>query len=192
MLVTREYNRDRALIYARRWAFMRNPLYFDYAGIGGNCTNFVSQCVYAGSCTMNYTPLYGWYYLSPAERTPSWTGVEYFYNFLTGNQGVGPFGEEAAQETVLPGDVVQLGREEAGYYHSLLVLAREGDDLLLAANSDDAFARPLSTYEYGFARFLHIRGVRLNLPDTADCFDALLEGRAILPDASSLPPLEEE
>ena len=191
MLVIREYNRDNALTYARRWAFARNPLYYDYAGIGGNCTNFVSQCLYAGSCTMNYTPLYGWYYLSPAERTPSWTGVEYFYNFLTGNQSVGPFAEETDAAALLPGDVVQLGREVAGYYHTLLAVGRDGDDLLLAANSDDAFARPLSSYEYDYARFLHIRGVRLNLPDTADCFTSLLEGVAILPDAASLPPMEE-
>ena len=65
MLVTGEYNRERARAYAERWAFDRNPLFADYTGIGGNCTNFVSQCVYAGSCRMNFTPVFGWYYIDP-------------------------------------------------------------------------------------------------------------------------------
>ena len=191
MLVTREYNRENARAYAERWAFARNPLYYNYAGIGGNCTNFVSQCLYAGSCRMNYTPIYGWYYLSPAARTAAWTGVEYLYNFLTGNTSVGPFAEETDADALEIGDVVQLGREEAGYYHTLLVVGRAEDgDILLAANSEDAYRRPLSAYTYDFARFLHILGVRLEMPDTADCFTSLIEGIAILPDLSSLPPLE--
>ena len=192
MLVIKEYNRENAITYARRWALDRNPLYYDFVGIGGNCTNFVSQCLYAGSCTMNYTPVYGWYYLSLAERTASWTGVNYFYNFLVGNEGVGPFGREVAAEEVLPGDVVQLSREGTGYYHTLLVLSRTEDDILVAAQTDDALDRPLSSYTYDTARFLHVDGVRLNIPDTGDCFAALLAGEAILPDLSSAPPLPPE
>lgn len=138
---------------------------------------------------MNYTPLYGWYYLSPAERTPSWTGVEFLRNFLVGNTDVGPYASEREAADMQPGDIVQLGREGAGYYHTLLVVGRAGEDLLLAANSDDAFERPLSSYNYDFARFLHIEGVRLRIPDTGDCFTSLIEGLAILPDSSSLPPL---
>ena len=141
---------------------------------------------------MNYTPVFGWYYLSPAERTASWTGVQFFYNFMTGNKNVGPFAREIAQGEVQPGDVVQLGREGTGYYHTLLVIGRQGEDLLVAAQSDDALDRPLSTYDYDYARFLHIEGVRINIPDTRDCFDALLAGEAILPDLASAPPLPQE
>jgi hypothetical protein len=72
MLAQREYSRARAVEYARRWALSRNPLYYDYTGIGGNCTNFVSQCVYAGCCTMNYTPDFGWYYISATDRAPAY------------------------------------------------------------------------------------------------------------------------
>ncbi len=192
MLVVKDYNREHAVTYARRWALDRNPLYFDYTGIGGNCTSFVSQCLYAGSCTMNYTPVFGWYYLSAAERTASWTGVEYFYNFLTGNEEVGPFGREVSEGELQPGDVIQLGREESGYYHSLLVLSRGEQDILIAAQSDDALDRPLSTYTYDYARFLHIDGVRLRIPDTEDCFLSLLNGEAILPNLASAPPLPQE
>ena len=192
MLAQREYSRARAVEYARRWALDRNPLYYDYTGIGGNCTNFVSQCVYAGCCTMNYTPVFGWYYLSPAERTASWTGVRFFYEFITQNGNVGPFAREVGANEVEVGDVVQLARQETGYYHSLLVVGRQGEDILVAAQSDDALDRPLSTYDYDYARFLHVEGVRIRVPDTEDCFASLLAGEAILPDLASSPPLPME
>ena len=47
MLITLEYDRARAVEYARRWALARNPLFLDFTGLGGNCTNFVSQCIFA-------------------------------------------------------------------------------------------------------------------------------------------------
>lgn len=193
MLVTKPYNRERAIEYARKWAYSRNPLFYDYTGIGGNCTNFVSQSIYAGSCTMNFTPIFGWYYLSSTERTASWTGVDYFYNFMTQNRGVGPFGREVLPADVETGDVIQLGRSEEGFYHTLLVVGFEGDVPLVAAQSDDAFNRALDTYTYDYARGIHIEGVRLRVADTGDCYDTLLSGEAIIPNeqvssASPAPP----
>ena len=41
------YNRQSAVEYARRWALGRNPAYYDFEGIGGDCTSFVSQCLYS-------------------------------------------------------------------------------------------------------------------------------------------------
>ena len=82
MLVIKPYNRENALAYARKYAFSQNSYFANLAGIGGNCTNFVSQSIYAGSCEMNYKPTFGWYFISLDDRSPSWTGVEYFYNFM--------------------------------------------------------------------------------------------------------------
>ena len=58
-----EYNRANAVAYAKKWAYGRNPKYYDFSDLGGDCTNFASQCIYAGSGVMNYTPTYGWYYI---------------------------------------------------------------------------------------------------------------------------------
>ncbi len=180
MLVTKSYDRDRATRYAERWALSRNPLFFDYTGRGGNCTNFISQCLYAGSCTMNLTPVYGWYYFSANDRTASWTGVEFLYNFLTGNEGVGPFATEVDEGALEAGDVIQLGREGTGYYHTLLVTGFDSGGYLVSAQSDDYYNRPLSEYDYDFARFLHIEGVRLNVTGMTDCFPPLIEGTEIV------------
>jgi hypothetical protein len=181
MTVIKEYNRERARQYAEKWAQARNPLFSDYENLGGNCTNFVSQCVFAGSCVMNFTPVLGWYFLSDEARTASWTGVQFFYNFITQNTSVGPFGREVSQYQAQLGDVVQLGNENDGYYHSLLIVGFEADSYLVAAQSNDAYMRRLDSYEYELARFIHIDGVRMEVPDR-DCFLPLFNGEAIVID----------
>ena len=118
------YNRTAAVEYARKWALTRNPAFYDFEEIGGDCTNFASQCIYAGSGVMNYTPVMGWYYNSPYDRTPSWSGVEYLYNFLITNKSVGPYAK------------------------------------IVPAHTYDALDRPLSSYIFDTARFLHIEGAR--------------------------------
>ncbi len=43
-----QYARRDAVQYARRWALSRNRAYNDFTKGGGDCMNFVSQCLYAG------------------------------------------------------------------------------------------------------------------------------------------------
>ncbi len=154
------YNREAAAAYARRWALGRNPAYYDFEDIGGDCTSFISQCIYAGARVMNFTPIFGWYYLSPSDRTASWTGVEFLYNFLTANESVGPYATECGIEDIEPGDVIQLGRYSGGYYHSLFVTEIR-PSILVCAHSYDALDRPLESYDYDRLRPLHIEGVRI-------------------------------
>lgn len=181
MLVVKPYLRERAVTYARKYAFGQNPIFGNFRGIGGNCTNFVSQSIYAGSCVMNYTPTFGWYYVSLDDRSPSWTGVDYFYNFITENTSVGPFGKEVSRNGIEIGDVIQLGNNTDGFYHTLLVVGFDGEDVLVAAQTDDAYQRPLSTYTYDFSRFIKILGVRVDVPVGEDCFESVLNGIAIIP-----------
>lgn len=152
------YNRAAAVEYARRWAFGRNPAYYDFEKIGGDCTNFASQCIFAGARVMNHTPVTGWYYRTTSDRTASWTGVEYLYRFLTSNRSVGPYGHAVDRAEALPGDIVQLGRD-GGFYHSP-VITSVSRGILVAAHTLDASDRPLETYVYDKVRFIHIDGVR--------------------------------
>ena len=187
MLVIKPYSRDRAVAYAKKYAFGQNPIFGNFRGIGGNCTNFVSQCIYAGSCVMNYTPTFGWYYISLDDRSPSWTGVQFFYNFITENADVGPFGREAVLDEMEIGDVIQLGNNDDGFYHTLLIVGFDGEDPLVAAQTDDAFSRPLSTYVYDFSRFIKIEGVRIDIEPAADCFEDVLNGISISPKETNKP-----
>ena len=171
MLVVKPYLRENAVKYARKFAFAQNPYFASFAGIGGNCTNFVSQAIFAGSCQMNYTPTFGWYYISLDQRSPSWTGVDFFYNFMTRNGGIGPFGRDATLDELEIGDVIQLGRTNEGYYHTLLVVGFDGADTLVAAQTDDALDRPLASYNNDYARYIKILGVRFEMQDDYSCFD---------------------
>ena len=170
------YDRSRAVEYARRWALERNPIFSDYTGIGGDCTNFVSQAIFAGTCVQNYTRDLGWYFISPENRAPAWTSVEYFYDFMTENEGVGPFGRDATLDELEIGDVIQLGQNDQGFYHTLLVVGFSGGDTLIAAQTNDAFERALSSYDYDYARYIKILGIRFEIPDAPDCYPSVLDG----------------
>lgn len=164
-MIIKEYDRRAAVEYARKWAFKRNPDYYNFDKLGGDCTNFASQCVYAGSGVMNYTPTFGWYYISADKRTASWTGVEYFYNFLTGNKegigdGAGPFAEQTTADKIEVGDIIQLGRANGDFYHSPVVVGFSGGQPLIAAHTFDAYGRPLNSYTFEKIRYIHILGVR--------------------------------
>lgn len=181
MIITKRYNRERAVEYAKNWALSRNPLFNDYTRIGGNCTNFVSQCLLAGSCIMDYSEPFGWFYINDAERAPAWTGVEFLYNYLVGAGGYndtasrpGPFGREVNPSQTQIGDVVQLSRM-GDFYHTLIITGYEPRNILVSAQSDDALDRRLTEYNFEGIRFIHIDGVHVEISDD-DCFTALNEG----------------
>ena len=157
------YDRAAAVAYAHQWAFGRNPAYYDYEEIGGDCTNFASQCLYAGTGIMNFTPVYGWYYIDANNKAPAWTGVVYFRNFLLRRDPApGPFAQETDLSGLMPGDFVQFNFKGEIYSHTPIVV-QVGDpatpeNVLLAAHSYDADYRPLNSYLYRSIRFLHILG----------------------------------
>lgn len=158
-----DYDRMAAVLYAHQWAYGRNPRFYDYQNLGGDCTNFASQCLFAGCGIMNFTPTFGWYYLDGNRKSPSWTGVPYLYDFLTRKQdSVGPVGALCAMEELLPGDLVQLSFDGISFRHTPVVVAvRPGggpEQILVAAHSEDADNRPLSSYAYQTLRCIQITG----------------------------------
>lgn len=153
-----------AINYAQKWAFKRNPKYFNFENFGGDCTNFVSQCIYAGSKVMNYTPVFGWFYNSAYSRSPSWSSTQYLYNFLVANKGVGPYAVDTQISNLEIGDVIQLGDKKLVFYHSVFVTKIIGypsaRKIYVSSHSYDAKFRELNTYIYDNIRYIHIKGVR--------------------------------
>ena len=142
-----EYNRANAVAYAKKWAYGRNPKYYDFSDLGGDCTNFASQCIYAGSGVMNYTR----------------TGVDELYRFLTTNRGAGPRAILTDLSQIQNGDIIQLQfTDKERFDHSPVVVDagnRTPQSILVAAHSYDADCRPLSSYRYIKIRPLHITNV---------------------------------
>lgn len=159
-----EYDRKKAVAYAKRWALGRNSEFYDYSGIGGNCTNFASQCVYAGCGVMNYTKDFGWYYIDANDKSPSWTGVEYLKNFITTNDSVGPFGEITRLSRLLPGDIIQLVGADGRAFHTVVLTdirkTRLGVRYLVCAHSRDVYQKNLFSYSFSSLICIHIIAAR--------------------------------
>lgn len=99
------YNRANAATYASSYAITANPSYYDYTPIGGDCTNFVSQCLGnsgAGNLTQGYDlirggwPLYSsnysWYYIAkalPGGVSYTWSGAANFRRHWANESGTG-------------------------------------------------------------------------------------------------------
>lgn len=153
-----KYNRQKSIEYANNWAYKRNPRYYNFDSLGGDCTNFVSQCIYAGSGVMNYTKNFGWYYNTANDKSPSWTGVEFLYNFLINNKGIGPFGNISDEVDI--GDIVQLSFDGNQFTHSLIIVAKDNDNIYISSHTFDSYGRDINSYDYKKIRFIHIVGVR--------------------------------
>ena len=158
-----EYNRAAAVRYANEWAYRRNPMYYNFQDLGGDCTNFASQVLYAGSGIMNYTPTFGWYYRGLNDRAPAWAGVNELYRFLIRNTGPGPQGRVVSLSEIENGDIIQLRFEPGERFDHSPVVVDKGqgtpDTIKLAAHSRDVDCRPLSTYIYYERRPIHIYNV---------------------------------
>ena len=158
---SKEYNRIKAVEYATKWAFKRNPKYYNFDSVGGDCTSFISQCIYAGCNTMNYKKHIGWYYNSSTDRTASWSGVEFLYNFLTTNKGAGPRGVKTKIDNLEIGDIVQLVYDNNAYHNMIISkVILEGEyliDYLICQHTIDLLDYPLSLKE-GERRYIKILG----------------------------------
>jgi hypothetical protein len=135
---------------------------------------------------MNYTPDFGWYYVSPEDRAPAWSSVDYFFDFLTGtpafaeqNGGIGPFGKVVPHEEAEPGDLIQFANSRGEWYHTVVITGMDGAEIFVSAQTNDALDRPLSSYNFTDARYLHVEGVRIGIDDRR-CYEILLAG-GVLP-----------
>ena len=185
MLIEFPYNRQNAVTYVQKWALSRNPLFSDFTGSGGDCTNFVSQGIFAGSGVMDFTPTFGWYYRSLTDRAPAWSGVDELYGFLTGSgdfEGMamqGPFANVAqSRHEIEIGDVIQLANTNGEFYHTLMISGFEGNEILVSGHTNDALDRRLSSYNYSALRVLHINGVYFDVP-LEQSYASIFEGDSI-------------
>lgn len=150
----KSYDRIAAINYAQKWALSRNPKFYNFDPVGGDCTSFVSQCLFAGSQKMNYNSSNGWFYNSGYDKSPSWSGVEFLYTFLIKNKGVGPRGKDVSQKEIKAGDIAQLSFSGNKFEHSLFIL--DPTTLSVAAHTYDVLGKKISEYNFAKLRFIHI------------------------------------
>ncbi|MBM7865748.1 hypothetical protein GTO89_02965 [Heliobacterium gestii] len=156
------YNREAAVAYANRYYKNHNPRYPDFnsrPGRGGNCANFISQCLYAGGMPWVLGPperftwtRYWWCKPGATDRdgdqriTLSWKVTVAFRNHWSGR--VARFSTHSAAAMLNDwsrwfnrlrlGDFIQLAYANGAPYHTLILVAKVGNDIALASQSDDA------------------------------------------------------
>ena len=177
MDVDHYYDRDSAVAYAMKWvgkteAIRNSDEWTTYDFYGGNCNNFVSQCIYAGGIPMDTSGdyIWKWYGDTPDStsakegRSPSWTGVGRFYDYCQNNEGYGMSADVGKNlYSGNKGDVIIMG-SGVDWSHVVLITNVVEDekgnvvDYLINSNTSDRINYPLSAYGHIKLELIRIHG----------------------------------
>ncbi|RED63110.1 amidase domain-containing protein [Cohnella lupini] len=135
------YLREAAVTYAERWWNEPNPAYENFEV---NCTNYVSQCLFAGGAPMNYTGRRpsGWWYKGFSNKDEqwsfSWAVANSLQHYLSNPRAFGLRAEAVSKpESLKLGDVICYDWEGNGRVgHNTIVTAFTPDGMpLVNANT---------------------------------------------------------
>lgn len=173
------YQPEAAVNYAKAWVnpekTLRNLEQFGvYDEVGGNCNNYISQCLNAGGIPMDILgdefTQWKWYSdeinLDETEtgRSPAWAGVDEFYLYARENSGYGL--SAVVDDNVYSGsvgDILQFGVDNQ-WLHSVIItqVVKDKDgkvvDYLIHSNTTDRISYPASAYGYPQQRLIKILG----------------------------------
>ncbi len=155
------YSRQRAIEYAYEFWNKRNSKFYNFDSLGGDCTNFVSQCLFYGGINMDYSPN-GWYYFSLNNRSPSFSGVNEFFNYaISNNKQTGIRARVVTIDKVEIGDVVQMLQKGTTFHHTLLITKIYGNianinNIYVTCHTNDVKDKQLANYYFKSIRFLKI------------------------------------
>lgn len=166
----KEYDRESAVEYARTWALYRNPKYKDYDPWGGDCTNYISQCIKAGNIPFDNQGrdvIEKWYWYSDSSRTPTWTSEGAFGRYIIKNnnentENNGIYAVTADYNELEIGDIIQLAYEGRIYHTMIVTQVILNDenyllDYLICQHTEDLLDFPLSE-KVGERRYIKILG----------------------------------
>lgn len=139
-----KYNRELAVMYANRWWDGANP---EFIRFEVDCSNYVSQCLFAGGAPMNYTGRResGWWYKGRYKNQELWSYSWAVANSLQLYLGMGGKSHLRATAVGSPreltlGDVICYDWDgDNRYEHSTVVTAIDADGMpLVNAHTTDS------------------------------------------------------
>ena len=154
------YDGEAAASYGASFVGQRNADWWDYSRQGGNCQNFVSQCLYAGGIPMDVRGGAVWKWYGEAVNdleedrgcSASWINVDSFYQYVQENEGYGLAARtDGSYWEGDVGDVILMGPAH-DLNHSVLISKvvqnAEGRtvDYLIHSNTSDVKDFPVSAY----------------------------------------------
>ena len=154
----KKYDREAASLYARKYAKNPNKDYPFYGkpDYKGDCTDFTSQCLYAGGIVTDNVGKYQWYKLNSA-----WRGANKFYEYWNNNKGSGSTKGLKASKSIFKdirlADLIEKKPKNA-VTHTVIVTGYKVDswgfndpwkykyDVLICQHSDDKKSGMLKDY----------------------------------------------
>jgi hypothetical protein len=132
------YDRMKVQGYANIWWNSHNPLYLFFEN--DDCTNFVSQCLFAGNAPMNYTGKreLGWWYQGKSGKEElwsfSWAVADSLRWYLSSNShGWHAFSVDLPEQLRI-GDVISYDWDGKGrYQHSAIVTEIDAEGMPLVS-----------------------------------------------------------
>jgi hypothetical protein len=131
------YNYSSAVSYANEWVFhssvpnqlyedyYNNECYINYNSYGGDCANYVSQCLLAGG--IEYDPNYSsntWWYnhngtyntTSDDEASLCWINANYNFDYMSANEGTAT--DDPTENDISIGNPVYYDWDGSGDFHA--------------------------------------------------------------------------
>lgn len=142
-----DYDRIQVQLYANTWWNSFNPRYLFFEN--DDCTNFVSQCLFAGNAPMHYTGKreLGWWYQGKIGNNElwslSWAVADSLRRFMSGDsKSWHAIRVDSAQKLSI-GDVISYDWDGNGHYqHSAIVSGMNTNGApLVSAHSNNSHNR---------------------------------------------------
>lgn len=162
------YNPGKAVAYAEQYWNTPNPAYPHFTD---DCTNFISQCLYAGGIPMLFSKERGrgwWIRTGKGEDwSYSWTVAHALYLLLKSGGAPMRAVSRSSPDQLEPGDIICYDFDGDGrFQHNTIVVAKDANNMpLVNAHTTDSSLRYWA-YEDSTAytpniryAFFHIRGV---------------------------------
>ncbi|NHN32293.1 amidase domain-containing protein [Paenibacillus agricola] len=130
-----KYDRNKSIQYAELWWDKANPAYIEFEV---DCTNFVSQCLFAGGAPMHYTGKRdsGWWYRGRHNGQEhwsfSWAVAQSLQAYMMNNHSGWQVEEAETADLLELGDVISYDWKGDGRFrHSAVVTAKDANGMPL-------------------------------------------------------------
>lgn len=159
------YNYSDAVAYAKRYYSSYNTAYPDWSSYGGDCANFISQCLYAGGKNMKGTPgtseeadnWSNWFSKGTSCNTEkvssTWRVANAFKSYWQKNaSGYSTFSSVGSSSYGygFKGDAISLLNSNGSAYHTLIIVDYDSEncDFIVATHTYNTKTAHLSDYSY--------------------------------------------
>lgn len=158
------YSRINAVNYAVGYSTTSNPAYRYFlvqGDNGGDCTNFISQCLRAGGAPMIFSGKNRWWY-NNKRWSVSWAvaGSLYWYLKINSKEKLyGVKGTEVNSVSMLePGDIIFYENKRGKMQHSAMITSYHNDYPLISQHTPNVLNIP---YEKDWASKMHFIKISL-------------------------------